>query len=221
MTMTVIAPGITQVATGRVAANSFLVEGEGELTLVDCGSAATAEAVLRELAGRELTTIVITHAHPDHVQGVAEVRDRTGARVLAHAGDAGWLAAGRVPAEGRSGLGARAFDRTRTAHWTPFEPDATIADGELIGDLRVVHTPGHSPGHLALVHEATRTALVGDAVFHTGKGLRLGPAGFAADPDARQAALTRLPADLAAVGFGHGAPLGAGGVAGFRAFVSG
>jgi glyoxylase-like metal-dependent hydrolase (beta-lactamase superfamily II) len=218
--MTEIAPGVVQLAAGR-AANAFLISDGGGLTLVDCGSARIADAVLAALAGRELARIVITHAHPDHVQGVPELRDRTGARVLAHAADAAWLALGRVPAEGRSGVGARTFDRTKAAHWTPFEPDAAVADGELAGGLRAVHTPGHSPGHLVLVHEAGRTALVGDAVFHTGKRLGLGPATFAADPDARQAALARIPADLAAVGFGHGAPLGTDGMAGFRAFVSG
>jgi glyoxylase-like metal-dependent hydrolase (beta-lactamase superfamily II) len=217
--MTVVAPGVVQIEAARVA-NAFLVTGGDGLTLVDCGSAGP---VLAALAGRELARIVLTHAHPDHVRGVPEVRARTGAVVLAHAADAGWLAAGRVPAEGRSGAGARAYDRTAAARWTPFEPDGTVADGELVGGaggVRVVHTPGHSPGHVVLVHEASRTALVGDAVFHTGR-LGLGPATFAADPGGRRAALARIPAEVDAVGFGHGAPLGAGGVAAFRAFVGG
>lgn len=91
--------------------------------------------------------------------------------------------------------------------WTPVKPDLELADGDLLdGVLRVVHVPGHTAGHIALLHEPSRTVLVGDALFHR-SGLTLGPAALAEDPAGRPAGLRALPPDVAAVGFAHGAPL--------------
>lgn len=226
--MPLVAPGIVEVPAGR--ANAFLIDGDIDgaagLVLVDAGETRSVAAVLAAIAdlGRQptdLRRIVLTHAHPDHVQAAPELRERTGAVVLAHEADADWLANGRVPTEGRSGVGARNFDRLGTAHWTPFTPDRTVVDGELIdGGLRVIHTPGHSPGHIVLCHEPTGALLVGDAVFNTGK-LGLGPAGFAAQPDARARAAARIPHEVTAVGFGHGRPLIGEDVERFRDFLRG
>ncbi|MEV7155502.1 MBL fold metallo-hydrolase [Streptomyces misionensis] len=119
----------------------------------------------------DISRIVITHAHPDHVRGLAELVARTGgADVFIHELEERWLATGRVPRHGRSGALGRAID------------------------------------HLPLLHEPTRTLLVGDAVFHRSK-LALGPAALAADPAARPASLLRMPRDVHAVGFAHGQPL--------------
>jgi glyoxylase-like metal-dependent hydrolase (beta-lactamase superfamily II) len=162
---------------------------------------------------------VLTHAHPDHVQAVPELRERTGAAVIAHEADATWLTNGRVPTEGGSGLGARSFDRLGAARWTPFEVDAKVVDGDLIdGGLRVIHTPGHSPGHIVLWHEPTGAVFVGDAVFNTGKP-GLGPAGFAVEPGARASGAARIPRDVTAVGFGHGSALTGADVQRFREFL--
>ncbi|WP_329563280.1 MBL fold metallo-hydrolase [Kitasatospora sp. NBC_01266] len=222
-----IAPGVTQVATSTTS-NTFLIEGDAGLILVDAGMAKGVPALLSAIAElghrpADLAAVVLTHAHPDHVQGVPQVRERTGARVLVHQADAAWLPAGRVPAEGRSGFTARCFDRLPVAHWTPFEADATLEDGELVeggGGLRVIHTPGHSPGHIALLHEPTGTLLAGDAVFGNG-GLGFGPDSFAADPERRPAGVKRIPmAEVKAVGFGHGAPLTGAQLAEFREFLA-
>jgi len=70
-------------------------------------------------------------------------------------------------------------------HWRPLEPDGVLTDGEYVGGssgLRVIHTPGHTPGHIALLHEPTDTVFVGDAIFNRGTELSLGPAALAADP---------------------------------------
>ena len=224
--MPLLAPGITQLATTKTN-NAFLIDGDDGLTLIDVGGGNAVDLVLHTIAEsgrdpRDLHRIVLTHAHPDHVQGAPALRERTGARILIHAADAAWLADGRVPADGRSGAGARRFDQLAAGQWTPFKPDATVEDGELIagsGGLRVIHTPGHSPGHIALLHEPTRTVLVGDAVFHTGR-LGYGPATFAADPDARATGAARIPADVTAVGFGHGALLTGSEVDAFQAFLA-
>ncbi|HET6504865.1 MAG TPA: hypothetical protein VFG87_29290 [Amycolatopsis sp.] len=75
------------------------------------------------------------------------------------------------------------------------------------------HTPQRRPQRLPFTggqscefHEPTGALLIGDAVFHN-KRLGLGPTTFAADPTAQAASLSRLPARVTAVGFGHGDPL--------------
>lgn len=220
-----LAPGVTRIATSR-RDNAFLVDGDDGLTLVDVGWAGAPDMLLNAVAelGRkpaDIRRVVITHAHPDHVQGAAELRRRTGARILVHRADAAWLEAGRVPAEGRSGAFGRLVDRLPKLHWTPFAPDATVADGEIVegsDGLRVIHTPGHTPGHIVLLHEPSRTVLMGDAAFNRG-GLALGPAALAADPGLRAASLARLPDSIQAVGFSHGAPLTGAGISEFAAFL--
>ncbi|MFF4137437.1 MBL fold metallo-hydrolase [Streptomyces mirabilis] len=220
-----IAHGVTLIATSK-RDNAFLVDGDDGFTLIDVGWAKAPQSLLSAVAdlGRkpsDIRRIVLTHAHPDHVQGAAQLRDLTGAQILIHPADEPWLDAGRVPPEGRSGFVGRAIDRLPKLHWTPFTADATVNDGELIQEsngLRVVHTPGHSPGHIVLVHEPTHTVLLGDAVFNRG-AIALGPAALAADPDLRRASLAKLPTGLRTIGFAHGAPLTEGNADAFHAFL--
>jgi glyoxylase-like metal-dependent hydrolase (beta-lactamase superfamily II) len=220
-----LAPGIQHVATTK-RDNAFLVDGEDGLTLVDVGWSSAPATLLDAVAERglkpaDVKRIVLTHAHPDHVQGAAQLRRLTGAKILIHHEDSEWLGMGRVPAHGRSGALGRLADRLAKLHWTPFGADATLADGELIegsGGLRVIHTPGHSPGHIALYHEPSGTALVGDAIFHRGD-LALGPASLAADPSLRAGSLARIPREVRAVGFAHGAPLEETAIPAFHQFL--
>jgi glyoxylase-like metal-dependent hydrolase (beta-lactamase superfamily II) len=195
--------------------NAFLVEGDDGFTLVDVGWAKAPDALARAIAttghnSRDIRRIVLTHAHPDHVQGAAEMRRRTGATVLIHAADADWLMAGRVPGDGRSGRLGRVIDRIPKLHWAPVSPDASLADGDIVENsngLRVIHTPGHSPGHIALLHEPSGVLLVGDAIINKRDHVGQGPASLAADPSERTHSLARLPTNVSAIGFAHGAPL--------------
>jgi glyoxylase-like metal-dependent hydrolase (beta-lactamase superfamily II) len=220
-----LAPGVTRIATST-RDNAFLIHGDDGFTLVDVGWAKAPGVLLDAVTelGRgpaDIRRIVITHAHPDHVQGAAELRRRTGAQILVHAADRAWLEAGRVPAEGRSGVLGRLVDRLPKLHWSPTTADATLADGDLVehsGGLRVIHTPGHTPGHIVLWHEPSATLLMGDAVFHRGR-LALGPAALAADPQLRPGSLAHLPDTIDAVGFAHGAPLTGTGIDTFQHFL--
>jgi glyoxylase-like metal-dependent hydrolase (beta-lactamase superfamily II) len=217
--MAELAPGVTLVRTTR-RDNAFLVDGDDGLVLIDVGWAGAPrriEAAVDEI-GRKITDIrriVLTHAHPDHVKGAAELKDRTGAQVLIHGADADWLRGGRVPPAGRSrGLG-RAIDRVPLLHWSPVSPDALLTDGEYIGGssgLRVIHTPGHTPGHIALLHEPTDTLFAGDAIFNRDAELTLGPAALAADPALRPDSLARLPTQVRTVALAHGDPLRGAGI---------
>jgi glyoxylase-like metal-dependent hydrolase (beta-lactamase superfamily II) len=206
-----LAPGITVIPTSR-GINVFLVEGAGGLILIDAGWAAAPAEIAAALAERgrsliDIRRIVLTHAHPDHVQGAAELKGHTGAELLIHQADAAWLVSGRVPWSGRSGMLGRVIDRLPKLHWKPVTPDRLLAGGDLVDGLRVIHTPGHSPGHIALHHESSRTLLAGDLVFNRGRELGIGPAALASDPTARPASLARLPLDVDAVGIAHGKSL--------------
>jgi ribonuclease/clavin/mitogillin len=128
--------------------NAWIVAlGDGALAVVDPGSPyaeeqAFLDRVLADLAADGLAPreVWVTHAHADHVGGIAALRARHGVVVRAHP-DTG----SRLP----PGAG-------------PFEP---LEDGDLLGDrFRALHTPGHARGHVAFLDERTGALLAGDMV---------------------------------------------------------
>jgi glyoxylase-like metal-dependent hydrolase (beta-lactamase superfamily II) len=172
-----LAPGLFRVPTfGKDLINSFaLLDDDGSITLVDTGLKKAPARIVAALAAigkhpRDVTRIVLTHVHPDHAGGAAEMSRETGAPVLVHGDDHGWATSGRiVGGNDRSTRLGRIFARTGDAKIEPFTPGPALTDGEVLpvaGGVRVVHTPGHSPGHVSLLHEPTRTLVTGDALFN-------------------------------------------------------
>lgn len=107
----------------------------------------------------EPEVIVLTHAHADHIAGLFEARTKLGAvPIWIHAAEESWL---NDPVANLSALAGLSI--------TGPTPDRLIAHGEsleLCGQQwRVAHTPGHSPGGISLIHEPSRAAIVGDALF--------------------------------------------------------
>ncbi len=169
-----LAPGVWRIATApRDLVSSFaFVEDDGQVTLVDAG---TKRALRRLLAGlahmnvspSDVTRIIATHAHPDHVGGLSAMRGRTGASVAVHERDAAYVREGKGPVLDRSTLGGRL--RRHNSGSTPTPVDAELTDGEVLdvaGGLRVLHTPGHTPGHVSLLHEPTRVLVTGDSIWN-------------------------------------------------------
>ncbi|MBG6066027.1 MBL fold metallo-hydrolase [Micromonospora ureilytica] len=171
-----LAPNVWRIPTvGRAAVNSYaFVDDDGSVTLVDCGLAKAPARIVRGLAAMgkvpaDVTRIVLTHAHPDHAGGAAELVRRTGAPVAAHAADVPYAEAGRAPVSDPTVTGGRLFARLNSGRFPAVEVAQPLADGDLLdvgGGLRVVHTPGHSPGHVSLLHEPTRLLITGDALFN-------------------------------------------------------
>jgi glyoxylase-like metal-dependent hydrolase (beta-lactamase superfamily II) len=156
--------------------NSVLLEGDdGELVLIDAGFPDHESAVFDALGtlGRrpeDLSHIVFTHAHPDHIGSAAAIVERTGATTWMHPVD--------VPV---SESGGPFRPMSPSPHlvqgilfrffWRPDEPiapvriDQHIQDGEMLplaGGLKVIHTPGHSAGHVSLLWRENRLLIVGD-----------------------------------------------------------
>lgn len=122
-----------------------------------------------ERHGLQLQAITLTHAHLDHVGGVAALkRLRPGAEVIIHEADEPlYMALPEQPAwigVPRSQWAAMGFDYEAPPavdrYWTDGE---TYAVGEL--EFKVLHCPGHTPGHVVLFNEAERKVFVGDCLF--------------------------------------------------------
>jgi len=98
----------------------------------------------------------------------------------------------------------------KAAVWSGDELPRTthLTDGDHVGPLRVVSTPGHTPGHVCLMHDATGEVFAGDCVGTFGGALQQAPAVFTADAGEADRSLHRL-ADLAGrrMYFAHGAEI--------------
>ena len=215
-----LAPGVHVLGGkkgGRV--RSFLLESGGELTLVDTLFENDGGAVLEAIRalGRspsDLKRIVLTHAHRSHLGGLAALKRATGAAVLAHEWEAD-IVSGDRPAQS-VGLKPTAPLRTypfqlgiflnRPRH-RPCPIDESVEDGAAVGPLRVLHVPGHSPGHLAFHWEERRLLLSGDAIA-TWPRFEAGWPAFTLNPDQHAESIRRLAElDAAIVGVGHGDPV--------------
>lgn len=108
-----------------------------------------------------LVAIVATHAHFDHLLALDEVRAATHAPFCLHADE--------VPMLASANIGARMFG---LAFRTPPPADRLLHAGDTVrvGELalRVLHTPGHSPGGMCLLHD--KHVFVGDTLFQGGIG---------------------------------------------------
>lgn len=137
---------------GPIATNCYIVRGDhGRAFVIDPGC--QCQPVIDAVRDLEVTDILITHAHWDHIGGVAALKEATGARLWAPALEAAWLSDPEL----------------NLSHALPFWPQPVIAPRadrllsggerlELLGEIiEVRSTPGHSPGHLSYV--------MGDVVF--------------------------------------------------------
>jgi glyoxylase-like metal-dependent hydrolase (beta-lactamase superfamily II) len=171
--------------------------------LVDAGTQVARRRILRELRGRELSAHVVTHAHPDHFGSSHAICERLELPLWTGGLDADAVEAGR-PVSPPTRIGELMGRSTLPGH-----PVARrLREGDAVGaGFSVLHTPGHTPGHIALWREADRTLIAGDVFFNLP---RLGaPPGFLTyDAGENRESMRRL-AELrpALVLFGHGPPL--------------
>jgi hydroxyacylglutathione hydrolase len=155
---------IVQVPVGGIEANAYIVykEGSGKAFVVDPGAECTnIMAQLDDCGIDEVTHILLTHGHFDHVGAVAEMKRATGAKVCIHTRDIDMLKSPKSSFAAKMGI-----------HVPPCEPDMILKGGEKIDaaemDVFVLHTPGHSGGSVCYLAEDALFA--GDTLFYMACG---------------------------------------------------
>ena len=144
-------------------------ERTGRAVCIDPGDDAERIVAALERRGLELQAVALTHAHLDHVGGVAALkRLRPAAEVILHAADEPlYRALPEQPAW--IGIPRAQWRALGFAYEAPPAVDRYWADGETyrVGELefKVLHCPGHTPGHVVLFEPRERAAFVGDCLF--------------------------------------------------------
>ena len=147
---------------GDFVQNGYVVwcQATGQCVIVDPGAAALDMIAAVKAGAGDLAAVLLTHAHLDYVEGLCVVRDYYDVPTYLHPADLELFE--NLPAQAAMlGLGGV------VPRLDP--PERELADGETFrfGEsmLRVIHTPGHSPGHVILHSSDDALALVGDLVF--------------------------------------------------------
>jgi len=202
--------------TGTWGANMFLLL-DNSVTLVDTGLRGRSASILNEVRRlgykpSDIAHIILTHHHADHIGSLAELKKATGARVMAHPADAPYID-GSFPQPGPARpkwLGRMLSPFGRMWASIPTEVDKLINDGDelpILGGIRILHTPGHTPGSICLFVQKEKLVIVGDLLtnrFRPSLPSRL----FTVDMGQEVNSIKRLASlDFSIIAFGHGSPI--------------
>lgn len=183
--------------TGYLTGNVYIIEAEDELVLIDTGAPQDYMLLVDRIKslGRspvEVSHILLSHFHVDHAGSAAAFKRVSHATVHAHEADVPFLqgddAISSVYKKGVLGRAASLVPRAAAVFTRvpPVEVDAPAASGEVLdvlGGIRVIHAPGHTPGTTAYFWEERGLLFTGDAIINSYRFLSLPTVGFSCDFD--------------------------------------
>ena len=217
--MKVIIPGLWEVDEIGDAVHCYIWEWQGGLTLIDTGMPNHVHTVIDAITGHgwalhNVRRIIITHGDTDHMGGAAKLKKATGAVVGCHSVDKILLEnpSQRKPAALWLRPLFAAMRLSPNFNPPPVPVDELYVDGQVLPEgFIVVHTPGHTPGHISLLHRARRLLIAGDALNNRGGKLSLPPPAFTPDMENARRSIWKLAKkygdDIDTIVFGHGPPI--------------
>ena len=146
---------------------SYLVTGE-QVCLIDSGVVAS-EGVIFDymekigLKPEDISLMILTHSHPDHIGSAVSVKAKSGCQVAAHSGERSWIEDVELQAT------ERPVPNFHSLVEGPVDVDIILEEEDLVDlgeniTLKVIHTPGHSKGSISLLIEEEKILITGDAV---------------------------------------------------------
>jgi glyoxylase-like metal-dependent hydrolase (beta-lactamase superfamily II) len=134
---------IRQLVVGPILTNCYILISGKEVIVIDPGF--ELEKILKEVEGKKLNYIILTHYHFDHVNDAPKLREKTGAKILIH---------------------------KEEKEFIKFQPDKFLDDGDEIKigyeTLKIIHTPGHTRGSICILGKDF--IFTGDTIFENGYG---------------------------------------------------
>ena len=165
--------GIMEIVAGihkidGVNGNCYII-GDGTLTLIDTGmpnNSAKILAYIKQMGKKpeDIKTIILTHSHIDHIGSLDAMKKATGAEVAAHRDEADFISHKKqmpMP-NGAMALVIKVLGTVMKTH--PVEVDVLLDEGAEVAGFTVLHTPGHTPGSIALLDSKRGIILVGDTL---------------------------------------------------------
>lgn len=203
--------------------HAYLWRRSDGLTLIDTGFPGDGPTILAALqrAGfdpQQVDRILITHADIDHLGSLRFLAQRLPVTVVCHSVERGWMEFPRRRTTAPTLAGALMRPIYALVTLLPAYKMEGVVPGELVVDgqelpegFTVIHTPGHTPGHISFLHRERRLLIVGDALANWGG--KLGGPAVLFTPDAENAQRTiwklakRYGKEYDTVVFGHGPPI--------------
>lgn len=141
---------------------------EDKIWMVDSGVSGSKDIIFDYIleTGREpseIVTLVLTHAHPDHVGGALGIQRTTGCKIAAHGEDIRWIEDVVLQNMERPVPGFQSLVEGSV------KVNRTLSDGDVIelgagSNLEIIHTPGHSKGHISIFYKNDAVMIAGDSV---------------------------------------------------------
>jgi glyoxylase-like metal-dependent hydrolase (beta-lactamase superfamily II) len=202
---------------GAWGANVYLLVDGGDLTLVDTGLPGRADQIVAQIeelgySPSDVKRIIITHHHADHMGSLAELKRITQAEVIAHPADAPYIDGTLSQPGPARPIWLSKFSACFSWLWAtePVVVDKLVNDGDelpILGGIKILHTPGHTPGSICLYLKSQKLLIAGDLLARR-FSLKLPSRMFTVDIDQEIQSVKRVAGmDFDIICFGHGSPI--------------
>jgi len=167
--------------------NVYIVKDVDGYVLIDSGSINNTIKVLNYLKEKSLRSedckgIIITHHHRDHIGCLAELKDTLKTKVIAHKLEAPYID-GRIRSQRTTGI-------------EYVNVDVEVEDGNVIYGMKVIHTPGHTPGSICLYHQEDKALFVGDLIVNENNVLMEIPTHYSMNPNQNRESIEKIYREL-------------------------
>jgi len=215
-----LAPGVWRLAElPTPTINVYLAED----VLIDAGRTWDRRRILKQIEGRDVSLLALTHVHPDHQGAVKAVCEARGIPLACHADDVDAMEGRRPVQEAHRN---HPVNRIVRVLWEgpPHKVDRVLREGDEVAGFRVVHAPGHARGEVVFFRDSDRVAICGDVIrnmsYATGRPMIAEPPTiFTYDPAENRRSIQKLAAlEPALILPGHGPALTD--IAAFERFVA-